>query len=154
MECLGIDYGERRIGLAWANDLGVATPLPAAVQADAEARLRYIGQLIQDRRITHLIVGYPFNMNGSIGFKAREVDAFIAALEARFGLPVERVDERLTSHAATRQLGLSGKDERRLRKDGVVDSAAACLILRDWLESRLPLPEHWEEEDPDGCAGG
>jgi putative Holliday junction resolvase len=140
MECLGIDYGERRIGMAWGNSLGVATPLPAANQADVEARLQQIAEVIQRRRISRLVVGYPYNMDGSVGFKAREVDAFIAVLEQRFGLPVERVDERLTSHQAKNDLGLRGRSERKVRAAGVIDSAAACLILQDWLDANLPAP--------------
>ena len=146
MRCLGIDYGERRIGLAWGDELGVATPLPAAVDPDPEQRLRRIGDLVEQRRVTDIIVGYPYNMDGSTGFKAREVDAFIGLLEERFGLPVHRVDERLSSHSVEQALGLRGRRKRELRKSGIVDSGAATLILQDWLGQHAPLPDLPEPE--------
>jgi putative Holliday junction resolvase len=150
MRCLGIDYGEKRIGLAWGDELGVATPLPAATQSSEEQRLEHISRLLGERRVTDIIVGYPYNMDGSVGFKAREVDVFIKLLEERFSLPVHRIDERLTSHRMESELGLSGRKERELRKTGIVDSGAAALILQDWLEMNLPpvdpvFPD--EEED-------
>ena len=140
MRCLGIDYGEKRIGLAWGDELGVATPLDAATESTAEERMSRIASLIQQRKATDIIVGYPYNMDGSIGFKAKEVDAFISVLEERFGLPVHRIDERLTSHMMESELGLSGRKEREMRKTGIVDSGAAALILQDWLDMRIPPP--------------
>ena len=152
MRCLGIDYGEKRIGLAWGDELGVATPLPAAVEPAPEARMDRIARLVAERRVTDLVVGYPYNMDGSVGFKAREVDSFISALEARLGLPVHRIDERLTSHRVHDDLGLTGRKERELRKSGVVDSGAATLILQDWLDMNLPpheLPDPFGEDEED-----
>lgn len=145
MRCLGIDYGERRVGLAYGDELGVATPLPAAVQDTAEARLQAIADLVLARRISALVVGYPYNMDGTAGFKAREVDAFIALLEARLGLPVHRVDERLTSHQVSADLRLDGRRERRLRASGIVDSGAATLILQDWLDQHVAYPDPVDE---------
>lgn len=149
MRCLGIDYGERRIGLAYGDELGVATPLPAAVERTPEERMAHIARLVRERRITDLVVGYPYNMDGSIGFKAKEVDAFIAVLEGEHNLPVHRIDERLTSHSVEQGLGLTGRKERALRKTGAVDSGAATLILQDWLTLNAPVPEY-DDYDPDG----
>jgi putative Holliday junction resolvase len=148
MRCLGIDYGEKRIGLAWGDELGVATPLPAAVEAGLDERMEHLAGLVAERRPTDIIVGYPYNMDGSVGFKAKEVDGFIADLERRFSLPVHRVDERLTSHRMESELGLTGRKERELRKTGIVDSGAAAIILQDWLDMRLPPapPEYFEED--------
>jgi putative Holliday junction resolvase len=150
MRCLGIDYGEKRIGLAWGDGLGVATPLPAAVESSFEERIAHIKQLIQERSATDIVVGYPYNMDGSIGFKAKEVDGFIGKIEELFGLPVHRIDERLTSHCMESDLGLSSRKERELRKSGIVDSGAAALILQDWLDMNLPtpeLPDPFEDEE-------
>lgn len=147
MRCLGIDYGEKRIGLAWGDELGVATPLEAATEGTLESRLERIEKVIRERSATELVVGYPYNMDGSVGFKAQEVDGFIALLEERFGLPVRRVDERLSSHAAQQSLGLHGRRERELRRTGVLDSAAAALILQDWLDQHIPVDPVFEQED-------
>jgi len=138
MRCLGIDYGERRIGLSWGDELGVAVPLAAATEATAEARLAHVAQLARERRATELVVGYPYNMDGSVGFKAREVDAFIARLTALLALPVHRVDERLSTRTATEHMSKRRDDE--LRRSGKIDSMAACVILQDFLNQRLPPP--------------
>jgi putative Holliday junction resolvase len=151
MRCLGIDYGEKRIGLAYGDELGVATPLAAAVAGEFAERMQRIRNLIKERGVTDLVVGFPYNMDGSTGFKAREVESFIAQLEAAFCLPVHRVDERLSSRAAQDALGLRGHRERELRKSGIIDSAAAALILQDWLNQRVPsveaFPSAEDEED-------
>jgi putative Holliday junction resolvase len=151
MNHLGIDYGERRIGLAFADEVGVALPLAAAVEPDLQARLEHIATVIAQRRIGHLVVGYPYNMDGSVGFKAREVDSFIAHLEERFHLPVTRVDETLTSHEAESRRGkhrMGVKAEKKDRAKGSIDSCAAALILQDYLDSSAPPPS----SDPDDAA--
>lgn len=136
MRFLGLDYGAKRIGLSAGDELGVATPLPALVEPDEARRWARLGELLKQRRIDELVVGYPYNMDGSVGFKAKEVDAFVAQLEARFGLPVQRVDETLTSYEA--EATIAKKDRRGVRDSGLVDSRAATLILQDYLNQRFP----------------
>ena len=136
MRCLGIDYGTKRVGLAYGDEVGVATPLPALVDADPAARWEKLGGAIRQRRITDLILGYPYNMDGSVGFKAKEVDAFAAKLKEAFGLPVHLVDETLTSYAA--ESTIAKKSRRDVRDSGLVDSRAACLILQDYLDQQIP----------------
>lgn len=136
MRCLGIDYGTKRVGLAHGDEIGVATPLPALVDADEAVRWRKLGELIRQRRFTDLVLGYPYNMDGSVGFKAKEVDAFAARLKAEFGLPVHLVDETLTSDAA--ESSIAKKDRRNLRDSGLIDSRAACIILQDFLDQKFP----------------
>ena len=86
MRCLGIDYGTRRIGLALGDDLGLATPLPALVDADEGKRWEGLLSVIRQKRITDLVLGLPYNMDGSVGFKAKEVEAFGARLREAAGL--------------------------------------------------------------------
>ena len=136
MHCLGIDYGTKRVGLAHGDEIGVATPLPALVDAGEAARWQKLGEVIKQRRITDLVVGYPYNMDGSVGFKAKEVDAFAAKLKAAFGLPVHLVDETLTSSEA--ESSIAKKDRRGVRDSGLIDSRAACLILQDYLDQKFP----------------
>jgi putative Holliday junction resolvase len=136
MHYLGIDYGTKRVGLAHGDEIGVATPLPALVDADESVRWRKLGELIRQRRITELVLGYPYNMDGSVGFKAKEVDAFAARLKAEFSLPVHLVDETLTSSEA--ESSIAKKDRRGVRDSGLVDSRAACLILQDYLDQKFP----------------
>jgi putative Holliday junction resolvase len=134
MNTLGIDWGEKRIGLAFADELGIALPLAAAVAPTKKERVQHIESAIQQRRVQRLVVGYPLNMNGSVGFKAKEVDVFIAELEKRFKLPVHRVDERLSSHSV--EQGLKGQKKKPDRKSGEIDSRAAALILQDFIEEQ------------------
>lgn len=141
---MGIDYGHKRIGLAYADtSLGVAVPIPAAVQPTLEARLEQIAQDIKLRSIDKIVVGYPYNMDGSVGDKAREVDEFIAKIEAAFGLPVERTDERLSSFQAENDFfAMSPKTKKSVaarkkhRRTGDIDSRACALFLREYLETQ------------------
>lgn len=142
---LAIDYGEKRVGLAYADELGVPVPLPALPGGRDEQTLAALQQVIQQRQPDALVVGYPYNMDGSIGFKAREVDAFVERLQQVFAGPVERVDETLSSERVKRKLSL--REERRLRSSGVIDSAAAALILRDYLDERGWPALAMEEEE-------
>lgn len=141
MRCLGIDYGTKRVGLAHGDEIGVATPLPALTDADEAVRWTKLGEVIKQRRITDLVLGYPYNMDGSVGFKAKEVDAFAARLRAAFGLPVHLIDETLTSSEA--ESSIAKKDRRAVRDSGLIDSRAACLILQDYLDQKFPpqIPE-------------
>ena len=136
MRCLGIDYGTRRIGLSYGDELGVATPLPALTEADAANRWAALLDVARRRRVTDLVVGHPLNMDDTPGPKAREAEAFAARLGAELGLPVHLVDERLTSHEAEATIAKSRR--RELRASGIVDSRAATLILQDFLNQRFP----------------
>jgi len=136
MRFLGIDYGTRRVGLAFGDELGVATPLPALTDAEPGKRWSELAAVIRQRRISELVLGYPLNMDGSAGFKAKEVDAFAERLRTHFGLPVHLVDERLTSHVAA--AGMNQKDLRAIRSSGIVDSRSAAIILQDYLDQRFP----------------
>ncbi len=138
MRCLGIDYGTKRIGLSQGDEIGVATPLPALTDGLSEASWQKLGEIIRQRRITDLVVGYPYNMDGSVGFKAKEVDAFAAQLKEKFGLPVHLVDETLTSYEA--ESTIAKKSRRDVRDSGLIDSRAACLILQDFLDQKMPPP--------------
>ncbi|MBX7122938.1 MAG: Holliday junction resolvase RuvX [Opitutaceae bacterium] len=138
MRCLGIDFGAKRVGLSYGDDLGVATPLPAIVEPDERQRWKVLIETIRRRQVTDLVIGWPLNMDDSIGPKAREVEAFAAKLKGEVNLPVHLIDERLTSHEA--EASIPKARRRDLRGSGIVDSRAATLILQDFLDQRIPLP--------------
>ena len=138
MRFLGIDYGTRRIGLAQGDELGLATPLTALTDADPVKRRAALAAVVKHRRIDEIVLGYPYNMDGSAGFKAKEVDAFAESLRKEFGLPVHLVDERLTSHMAAE--GMTQKELREIRAQGIIDSRAAAIVLQDYLDQRFPPP--------------
>ncbi len=147
MKCLGIDYGERRIGLSYGDEIGVATPLPALTDADAEKRWSALAALARQRRITDIVLGWPLNMDDSEGFKAKEVEKFARRLESELGLPIHLVDERLTSYEA--ESSIPKAKRRDVRASGLIDSRAATIILQDFLEQNLKLspPEGFQAED-------
>ena len=138
---LGLDYGEKRIGLAFADELGVAYPLPAAIQPTFEERLAHIEKFIKERKVQMILVGYPYNMDSTIGFKAKEVDAFIEKLK-KFNLPIETSDERLSTFQAENDMmsfGTSKKKSvakhKRYRKSGDIDSRSIALVLQDYIDN-------------------
>lgn len=133
---LGLDPGTKRIGLASGDELGLASPLPALTQVDPDLRWAALLEEIRRRRIDELVVGYPLNMDDSVGPKAREAEALAERLGFETSLPVHLVDERLTSHAA--ESTLPKHKLRELRASGVVDSRAAAMILQDYLNCRYP----------------
>ena len=136
MRLLGVDYGTKRVGLAFADELLVAMPLPAAVQATEEERLAHLLKFVKERRVQEIVVGLPYNMDGTIGFKAKEAQAFAEKLGKLTGLPVHLSDETLTSYAAEQTV--SKKDRRDVRASGIVDSRAAALILQEYLDEKWP----------------
>lgn len=142
MRYLGLDYGTRRVGVAYGDELGVATPLAALTSADDAKRWEGLAGVIRERRITEVVLGHPLNMDGSSGPKAAEAEAYAARIRAQFGLPVHLVDERLTSYEA--ESTVEPARRRAVRKSGLIDSRAATLILQDYLDS-LPRDEPQDE---------
>ena len=126
---LGIDYGTKRIGLAWADELGIAFPLGSVRGVDSEDWLEEMGKVVEERAVTEFVVGYPLHMDGVAGTRAKEVDSFAERLREKFNLPVTKVDERLTTLAAEEALGKKANP-----RDGKIDAAAASLILKDFLD--------------------
>jgi putative Holliday junction resolvase len=132
---LGVDYGTKRIGLAWADELGIALPIGAFPGVDQPDWKNKISEVIGEKKIDEIIVGYPIHMDGTVGVRAIEVDRFIAELENTFKLSVFRVDERLTSIAA--EEGMGKRSAKKKKQDpGWVDASAAGLILSDFIENR------------------
>ena len=129
---LGIDYGTKRIGLAYADELGVALPIGAIPGVEREGCWEALAMHVEQRRINRIVLGYPIHMDGKLGTRAKEVDEFAKELTERFGLVVSRVDERLTSVAAEESIGKKAKTNK-VRQSGKIDATAACLILQDLL---------------------
>jgi len=140
---LGFDYGERRIGVAAGDTLtNGARPLGVVAAArgapDWTALARYVREW--DPRV--LVVGVPYNMDGTPGRLADAAREFAAELARRFPLEVVTVDERLSSREAEdilRGQRASGARPRRVRH-GDVDSAAACVLVEQWLRGRGRAP--------------
>jgi putative Holliday junction resolvase len=140
MNFLGIDYGTKRIGLSYSDsEIGFAFPIdPISVSnGNFEQICEEITEIITLRRIHKIIIGYPINMDDSIGEKAREVDYFIAKLQQYTTIEIERFDERLTSESVQDlQKSRSASNRKKLRNKGSIDSAAATIILQDYLSEQ------------------
>jgi putative Holliday junction resolvase len=127
---LGIDYGTRRIGLAVSDPEGrFAFPTQALVRRDPERDMARLRALVRERDIQRIVVGLPIHMDGREGPEAQAARAFGRALGAATGLAVDMLDERWTTREAERAL----RGARRKRREAV-DSAAAAILLRTWLE--------------------
>jgi putative Holliday junction resolvase len=130
-----VDYGERRVGLAVADSLGMlARPLPPIEDASPKRRLARTADALKAEGVTRIIVGLPRNMDGSEGASATAARAFAASLAERLKLPVILQDERLSSVQAGRLLHESGHSARDQKKR--VDGAAAAVMLQAWLDAR------------------
>lgn len=140
MRYLSIDLGGKRTGLAVGDDeTGIVSPLDVIVTANPDERLRQIGRFIEEQQPDALILGMPFNMDGTLGPAAAKSVALAKVLTDRFGLPVHPMDERLTSAAANDQMAQSGltHGQKKARRDAL----AAATILRDFLETRPDLED-------------
>jgi putative Holliday junction resolvase len=133
---IGIDHGSRRIGLAVGDTAtGMAFARPALRRRSLVQDLDTIAVLARDEEAELVVVGLPRNMNGSEGPQAAAARDFGERLAA-IGLRVAYVDERLTSWQAAEQLADEGRRVRR--RSGEIDSAAARLILQEYLDAHAP----------------
>jgi putative Holliday junction resolvase len=129
---LAVDWGERRIGLAVSDPLGIlATGLPTlVVRSEAEAVTR-VADTCRDVEADSLVVGLPLHLSGARGDAAVAAEHFSRLLREATGLPVFMFDERLTSALAQRRMHETG--ERVRGRKGKVDQGAAVALLEGWL---------------------
>lgn len=133
MRTLAIDWGERRIGVAVSDPDGlVAVPLDTVRVVGESQALNAIGVLCRDTEAQRIVVGLPFNMDGTRGATAERARRFGEKLQTVAGLPVVFWDERLSSAMAERQLAhMPGKKRAAAR-----DRHAARIILEGWLDAQ------------------
>jgi putative pre-16S rRNA nuclease len=124
---LAIDYGRRRIGLALSDELGLlAQPLETLERRNRQSDLRRLSELVRKRGVQRLLVGLPLRLDGAAGEMAEEAARFALRLGKQLRLPVELVDERLTSWEAEQLLA-------RRRRRRRVDEVAAAIFLDQYL---------------------
>lgn len=135
MKILGLDYGDRRIGVSISDDLGWTAQGLEVIERRKEGQdLLRIAELVKQYGVEEIVVGLPKNMNGTIGPRGELCQAFASELNEKFQLPIHLWDERLSTVAAERTL-LEADVSRKKRK-GVVDKLAAALILQNYLDSK------------------
>nr|WP_242028488.1 Holliday junction resolvase RuvX [Pseudanabaena sp. FACHB-2040] len=147
---MGLDIGKKRIGVAGCDRTGLIasgiTTLEGRSFDQILADLRY---LIQERQVQVLVVGLPYTMDGELGSQARQVQKFARRLSQALELPVDYVDERLTSFEAEQLLLAENRSPSRNK--GMIDRKAAAIILQQWLDRRremTPVSYSWEAPDP------
>ena len=137
MRILGLDYGSKTVGVAVSDPLGLTAQGVETVWRKQENKLRRtlarIEEIISEYQVTEIVLGYPKNMNNTVGERAEKSLAFKEMLEKRTGLPVIMWDERLTTMAADRRLEETGVHEEN-RKE-FLDQVAAVFILQGYLDS-------------------
>ncbi|MDR0340031.1 MAG: Holliday junction resolvase RuvX [Puniceicoccales bacterium] len=137
---LAIDYGRKRIGLAWGDPtFAVAVARPPIVCGPAVDFWAALGAVVREGEIVAFVVGLPLDHNGGEGDWAREVQAFGERLREHFSLPVHFSDERLTSYQVDRDRPAGRNPLAKLllrRRSGKDDSRAAALLLQDFFEEQ------------------
>ena len=138
MRIMGLDYGSKTIGVAISDPLGLTAQGIEIIRREEENKLRKslrrIAALIAEYQVEEIVLGFPKNMNNTIGERAEKSLQLKETLEKRCGLPVIMWDERLTTVEANRTLMESGV--RRENRSKYVDMIAAVFILQGYLDAK------------------
>ncbi len=139
---LGIDFGQARIGIAATDPIGIlAHPVESIPCASCDP-IERIAQIVEQRSIRSLVLGYPLRLDGSEGSACEKVRAFGVKIQARLPLlPLIYVDEFLTTATAQEKLHQAGKKSRQFKP--IIDQAAAVEILNNWLREQGELGEEY-----------
>jgi putative Holliday junction resolvase len=135
ISALGLDVGSKRIGVAGCDGLGLmATGLTTIERTSFDRDVQQLREWVEHREVQLLVVGLPYASDGTLGLQARQIQKFAKRLAKALQLPVEYIDERLTSVEAEELI----KAENRLlsRNKGLIDRKAAAIILQQWLDNR------------------
>jgi putative Holliday junction resolvase len=148
---LAIDYGRARIGLAIAESLqGIAQPLGTLERINRNEDMCRLRELVRDHAVKLILVGLPLRLDGTRGEMADEAERFAQRMRKQIGVPVEMADERLTSWEAERLLEeefgrkskqLDGASKKKDAAKFTVDSIAATIILREYLQRANQAPQ-------------
>ena len=138
MRVIGLDYGTKTVGVAISDELLITAQPLLTIERERANKLRKtvakIEEIISEYNVEEIVLGYPKNMNNTLGERAAATDEFREMLERRTGLPVILVDERLTTVEADRILAETG-DASSGRKE-YIDKRAAAIILQNYLDTR------------------
>ncbi|MCL1694968.1 MULTISPECIES: Holliday junction resolvase RuvX [unclassified Lysinibacillus] len=137
MRIMGLDVGSKTVGVAVSDALGWTAQGIETVkidEANGEFGIERIAELVKEYSITEFVVGYPKNMNNTVGPRGEASENYKKLLEETFSLPVKLWDERLTTMAAERML--IDADVSRKKRKQVIDKMAAVMILQGYLDSK------------------
>jgi len=136
MRVIGLDVGDKTIGVAMSDELGI-TAIPVTVISRTGSLKREIGEirrLVEENGVECIVVGMPFMLDGTKGIQAQKVEAFVEELRRRLKVPIVTWDERLTTSEVERILIASGQS--RMKRKKVIDKMAAAVMLRSYMDSR------------------
>ena len=132
---LGLDIGLKRVGIAGCDGTGlIATGITTLVRSSFDRDVAYLRELVSQRRVQILVAGLPYSLSGELGAQARQVQKYANRLARALELPLEYVDERLTSVEAEELMKVAGISVSQNK--GSIDRKAAALILQQWLDER------------------
>lgn len=135
ISALGLDVGRKRIGVAGCDRTGlIATGITTIRRTRFVEDMAVLGGIIQERQVDVVVVGLPYSMDGTLGFQARQVQKFAQGMGKFLQIPVEYMDERLTSYQAEQLIIQENRSPSRDK--GLIDRKAAALILQQWLDWR------------------
>lgn len=136
ISALGLDIGKKRIGVAGCDGTGlIATGLTTIERQTFTLDVAQFQKLVQERNAQILVVGLPYTMKGELGYQAKQVQKLASKLAQVLNLPMEYIDERLTSVEAEQLINLEKKSTQFIAK-GLIDRKAAAIILQRWLDLR------------------
>jgi len=142
LSVLGLDIGKKRIGIAGCDGTGlIATPIMTLERTGFTDDVEQLHHLIEQRQVTRLVIGLPYAMNGELGQQGQRIIKYARRLEKVFNLPIEYVDERLTSIEAEARLKTKRGFSPR-RDKAQIDAHAAAIILQQWLNQRPTKQEN------------
>ncbi len=131
--CLGLDIGDRKIGVALSDPQGIlATPFTIIDRKGSEVDIGAIIDMVSQHQVGRIIVGLPRSMDGSLGKQAEKVEAFANQLRSRIEVPLDFRDERLSTVTAKRLMRAGGAKKHREKVHD--DAAAAAVILQGYLD--------------------
>ncbi len=134
MRILGIDYGEKKIGIALSDFTNtIATPL-CVIDSDTNDPIKEIQRIVKEHEVDRIVVGLPINMSGTIGKRAIITKEFIDKLSQMLNIEIIEWDERLSTRFSDRVLN-KAKVKGRKNKKTVIDKIAATFILQGYLDS-------------------
>ena len=132
---LGLDIGLKRVGIAGCDGTGlIATGITTLVRSSFDRDVAYLRELVSQRRVQILVAGLPYSLSGELGAQARQVQKYATRIATALELPLEYVDERLTSVEAEELMKGAGISVSQNK--GSIDRKAAALILQQWLDER------------------
>jgi len=131
---MGLDIGEKRIGVALSDPLGITAQGFGVIKVEGEKALEELKVIVKSYDVKEIVVGLPLSLDGSVGRQAQKVMEMARRIHEVTGIPVSFWDERLTSKEAERLLITA--DQSRKRRKEVKDKVSATIILQSYLESR------------------